>query len=577
MKHSNTLRSLVPFLIGLLPLSVHPSHIVGSDLGYVHVGGSDYEVTLTLFRDCSGISAPGTGLVSLSSVSCQVSTSVVLPFLGSAYLETGCPGLLSTCQGGSYPGLEIVTYRDTVTLPMPCSDWEFRYADCCRNAALQNIVNPSSQGASNTARLDNLNFPGNSSPVFQQLHRPFICSNGNYCLDNGAYDADGDSLVYSTIAPMDDNGFPLSYVPGHSTADPFPSVNGHAFDPFTGNHCSEPMTSGAYALAYRVDEYRNGVLVGSVMRDLQVWVANCPGSTLGFAGTVADTSGVPVASGTVELYTYGLNSAGSLLYGGTTVNGNGQYAFTNVPYGQYILRAIPDSLQYPNTATSYFMNTHYWTYAEMLSAICDSTFSADIQLVGFGDLVGSGVVIGYLGDLGIVRSGGFGDPWPGVSVLLESYPSGALVASTWTRMDGTFSFTNVPFGTYRLMLDHPGLPMLGHYIIEVTPGQPVHSGMDHAAYPEGFLPQSGPTAVQGAQGPAPVFGPNPLEDNTLRIRLAEDGVRMVRLFDGAGRQVYGKRSNVQGGVLDLVLPDLASGTYLMDLGNASAPARLVVP
>ncbi|MBL8003434.1 MAG: hypothetical protein JNL05_15880 [Flavobacteriales bacterium] len=557
-------RNLLMAAAVAVPMASRASHIMGGELVYKHLGGLDYEVTLVLYRDCQGIPVNAPETVSASSTCGTLSFQV--DTIGVAILSSGCSSMLTTCQGGPMPGAEVYAYRDTVTLPMACSDWVFSWASCCRNAAVTNLANPDAQDYYVEARLNNLN-GGNSSPVFQELQMPFTCTNATYCVSNSAYDADGDSLVYSMVVPSGMGGTPLAYNLGFSVSDPYPSVGGHSFDPVTGNHCAVPSAAGAWVMAYKVEEYRNGALVGSAVRDIQIWTSVCPSAVLDFAGTVTDTTGAPVTAGTVELYEYGLNAGGSTIVATTSVNGQGQYSFTNQPNGQYLVRAVPDSTAYPNTATSYHTSTHYWTYADVLGAICDTTIQADIQLVGFGNLAGTGYINGYLGDLGIVRSSGPGDAWDGEGIVLESWPAGELVAYTWTDASGNYAFANVPFGTYRILVDHPGLPMLAYYVITLDGATPSVSGLDYGALPEGISTYAS-TGIDTPEAKPLLLSPNPAAQDVVFIDGLEDGAQDLLVVDAAGRTVLSTRVSANGGRVQLDIARLQPGAYGVRVGNS---------
>lgn len=564
------------FLAALVaaPMAAQGSHIMGGELVYKHLGGLAYEVTLVIYRDCQGINMGGQETIVATSSICGQSLTFAVDTIGSAELSSGCSNLLTTCQGGPISGAEVYAYRDTVTLPMACADWVFKWSSCCRNGSVTNLANASSQGYSVTARLDNLNFTSNSSPVFQELDMPFTCTSRNYCVANGAYDADGDSLVYSMVNPVNDQGAPIVYNLPYSVSDPFPTVGGHAFDPVTGNHCGVPSMNGAWVVAYKVEEYRNGQLVGWVVRDLQFWTSTCPSAALDFTGVVADTAGVPVNSGTVELYEYGLNAGGSMIVASTAVNAQGQYSFTNQPNGQYLVRAIPDTTTYPNTANSYHASTYFWTYADVLGAICDTTIVADIELVSFGDLAGTGYLSGYLGDLGIVRSSGPGDPWAGEGIILESWPGGELVSYTWTDAAGNYAFANVPFGIYRLLVDHPGLPMLAYYVITVDAGTPSRTGLDYGALPEGISTYFATGITEAAASPL-LLSPNPATQDVVFIDGLADGAQDVQVIDAAGRLVLATRVNATGGRAEVDVSHLTTGAYGVRVGTSVI--RLVRP
>ena len=47
--------------VALAGVEAWATHLVGGDFSYVHVGGDDYEITLTIYRDCSPANTNGTG------------------------------------------------------------------------------------------------------------------------------------------------------------------------------------------------------------------------------------------------------------------------------------------------------------------------------------------------------------------------------------------------------------------------------------------------------------------------------------------------------------------------------------
>ncbi|MBK8338503.1 MAG: hypothetical protein IPK99_00085 [Flavobacteriales bacterium] len=265
--------SIVSLIALLHGAPVKATHLMGAELTYTWLGGNDYIVRLAVWRDCYGVAVNASEVVQYAS-SCGSGTADMV-LTDTVEISTGCSGQLSTCQGGTYPGAELYYYRDTVSLSA-CADWVLSWTTCCRNDAITSIMNPGTYNLWVSASLDNLNQPGNSSPVFQELTGPFVCVNTPICIANYGYDPDGDSLVYQMTEPLDQFGTALPYLPGFSVSDPYPSSTGHALDPTTGNHCATPNTLGAYVMAYAVEEWRNGVVVGRSRRDLQIWVVNCP-------------------------------------------------------------------------------------------------------------------------------------------------------------------------------------------------------------------------------------------------------------------------------------------------------------
>ena len=125
----------------------------------------------------------------------------------------------------------------------------------------------------------------NISAVFDFPPVSFICAGQEFCYNNGAFDADGDSLYYELINPMAQGGIPVVYNAPFTGLNPFDGITN--FDPLTGNICITP-TAGltqVSVLAIQVQEWRddangNPQLIGVITRDIQVQVLDCPGNDL---------------------------------------------------------------------------------------------------------------------------------------------------------------------------------------------------------------------------------------------------------------------------------------------------------
>lgn len=165
------------------------THIIGGSINYTHISGNSYEIRTMLYRDCSSVPGPSTLLIDATS-SCQT----LLIELDSIDMDTTvyCSSLQNTCNGGSLPGIEWNLYIDTVEL-IPCSDWVFSYDICCR-AISNNISNSMTEGFYLESKLDNSG-QTNSSPIFNQSLNLVAEVNQPFCVNNNAFDTDGDSLV----------------------------------------------------------------------------------------------------------------------------------------------------------------------------------------------------------------------------------------------------------------------------------------------------------------------------------------------------------------------------------------------
>ncbi len=162
-------------------------------------------------------------------------------------------------------------------------------------------VRITSSSSIGTYSLDNITVADvalhtNSSPRFKSRPPLIICNGKSFTYDHGAADPDGDSLVYSFFDPYDiqgdvptatftdaytfDNQIQLPTVPwapGYSATMPFDAGSTLSIDPNTGVITGVPIgvTTNPYVVGVKVEEYRNGVLLGEVTRDYQYSFATC--------------------------------------------------------------------------------------------------------------------------------------------------------------------------------------------------------------------------------------------------------------------------------------------------------------
>ena len=266
----------VLFFCFLFTGRVSASHYAGCDLTYTCIGGNDYLVTLTFYRDCSGISAPSSVTIQFQS-SCGSFSSTFQQVGPGVEVTPTCPGQVTTCGGGSLYGLQRYIYQGQVTM-VPCANWTISWTDCCRNPS-NTIQNPTSTDWYIPATLNNAAAPCNSSPTFTNMPATIICNGQNFCYNHGALDPDGDSLVYSLVSPFQALSTPVNYMGGYSATNPLPSNPAVNINPVTGDICMTPTANIIAVVGVRVDEWRrvNGVptKIGSIIRDMQINVITC--------------------------------------------------------------------------------------------------------------------------------------------------------------------------------------------------------------------------------------------------------------------------------------------------------------
>ncbi len=128
-----------------------------------------------------------------------------------------------------------------------------------------------------TFTLLNSQFSGlNSSVKLLQPPLDFACINQRFIHNPTAFDPDGDSISYEIIKPMEAKNMA---VPNYLFPDeilPTGPDNKITLNPITGDFIwDSPKTAGEYNIALKVNEHRNGEIISSTIRDMQIFVDIC--------------------------------------------------------------------------------------------------------------------------------------------------------------------------------------------------------------------------------------------------------------------------------------------------------------
>ena len=296
------MKTLLRYLaVGLVMLigsqQLQASHIYGTEMWHEDLGNNQAYLYMRVYQGCTGIvggpftnfslsnipMAPSIGSVSPAGCSAAaIGTPVPISFQEVTPL---CPGTLSSCLSSTSPIPAAVeyTYRWTVAFPscQSTSPFTFFNGGCCRTSL--NSVSPGSYQTMHEI------FPyhSNSSPLFEPVPL-YFCEGMTSNIPMGVVDPDGDSLVYvldtvfeatSTLNPYD--ALPVTYLAGFSPTEPLGPGYQVTLNSATGLLTITPTTGGIVTgvAGIRVNEYRNGVLVGTTLRDLNISMIFCYGNS----------------------------------------------------------------------------------------------------------------------------------------------------------------------------------------------------------------------------------------------------------------------------------------------------------
>ncbi len=283
---------------------VKANHLYGGELSYRYISsaGNDhtYSIYFRLFADC-GAAAQGafdalplaTPLITIykdgnrffTSRRLQISSALsnieITPLCPKDRNSTSCTNL-----SNPIPGAKQFVYTGTVILHGTSDKWVFASEGDLgastlsgRSQTINNIdVNNSIMYLE--ATLNNT-MSQNSSPVFTSVPTPFFCIGLPQQYNIGAIDPDIDSLSYSLIPAKINATANAAYTAGYTHEMPLPVAPGvQSFDIYTGQLSFTPNAVARCVVVNRVAEYRNGMEIGSSMREMTfVIIPTCNNET----------------------------------------------------------------------------------------------------------------------------------------------------------------------------------------------------------------------------------------------------------------------------------------------------------
>lgn len=296
---------LVIFIAGLICLS-QPSaiarHLVGGSLTYEYLGTTitgeqRYVVKQPMYRDNDVDSRNGAtdfdGVIQIGVYEDDVDLNRVKTITieyDSNDKKVEIPSGSGNCNFSTNLDFRQYTYIDTITLPPSGKGYHLAHPRCCRNnpANLRRRMGQYYYAFIPPTKLQN------TSPDFNSVPAPYICVEDTAKLSYQAFEPDGDSLAYKMANPYTGGepppgnpkpGPPISlqlpldnvnYNPGYSFSNPFGNNGIAKIDDETGVATLSAPSKGRYAIAVEVQEYRDGELISTTRRDIQIIVVDCP-------------------------------------------------------------------------------------------------------------------------------------------------------------------------------------------------------------------------------------------------------------------------------------------------------------
>ena len=184
-------------------------------------------------------------------------------------------------SGEAIPGEDIkINYYTQRHIYPGRATYTLAFQDPNRVNNIQNVNFPNSVDVpfyvETTFTLIESQFQGpNNSVILLQPPIDFACVGFKFTHNPNAYDIDGDSLTFELITPLQSEGMP---VPSYKFPDQISPGQDNllTIDSATGDLVwNSPPATGEYNVAIRINEYRQGFLLNSVTRDMQILVDEC--------------------------------------------------------------------------------------------------------------------------------------------------------------------------------------------------------------------------------------------------------------------------------------------------------------
>jgi gliding motility-associated-like protein len=284
--------SFISLLVLLFSLELNATHIVGGEIYYDCLGNNDYKVTLKVYRDCiNGIPPfddPASigvfdGVTGALVQNLMVYSPSIIPITSTISVPCYAPAPGTVCE-------EEATYTTTINLPPNPNGYLLVYQRCCRNNTIVNLVNPGNQGSTVSTYVPPPSLAVcNSSARFNYYPPIYLCQGLPFIFDHSASDPDGDSLAYHLCAPNDGassvnpmpqppNGppyLPVTYQSPYNASNQMASSPAMVINVNSGIITGTPTLMGTWVVAVCCEEWRNGQLINTSMRDFQFNVVMC--------------------------------------------------------------------------------------------------------------------------------------------------------------------------------------------------------------------------------------------------------------------------------------------------------------
>ena len=211
---------------------------------------------------------------------------------------------------------------------------------------------------------------------------------------------------------------------------------------------------------------------------------------------------------------------------------------------------------YPGLIPTYYGNQSLWSEASIIRpSVTLSPYN--IYCNGLLPLTGHATINGIVTTTDTLKVAG--RPMKGASVVLvgKSTKGDPIIAITWTDSTGAYQFTNVPDGTYTVVVNIEGVAMANTSQVTITPGTNVVSNINYVVTDDGIV--NGVKDINTNSTDILLY-PNPVHDK-LNIEFANSGRKDIRIYQMDGKLMEIRQTD--DAQMQINVGQYSSGTYLL--------------
>jgi gliding motility-associated-like protein len=290
------------FLLFCLTFNVvKATHLMGTDITYTCINNCTIQIDQRVYRDCAGSQG-----VQQQNFEITGAPGCILPTQIGGWLPGNnpgqvtswdvsevtpvCPGTVTQCNDPNSSIRGVQEYHRWTTFDIcnaNCNSYTIEWWGLARNGGITSGA--ANEGLGSFLTTINTGLAScNNSPQFNNPPVPYLCAGQPFTFNQGAQDPDGDSLSYSLGQCFTDQNASITYNPGYSPTSPLGSSWQVVMNPISGDvsFVPQPGNIEVGVMCVYVQEWRNGQLINTIVRDMQINVIPCPNNQQPSAGNI---------------------------------------------------------------------------------------------------------------------------------------------------------------------------------------------------------------------------------------------------------------------------------------------------